>query len=149
MREVGSHFLYLSYRLLGFPKWAATPLISRPSPKSAETLFQGICTIGDIPLSINGFVGGQVNDIIEWRLRGTRNSLRIYNWYRLERQGDVDCNPILTDDQSLPQAAYMAQLDRLAEQLNNGELLLPDFNDAFMIQKLVEDGLRNSKELRN
>ena len=67
----------------------------------------------------------------------------------LERQGDFDCSPILTDDQSLPQAAYMAQLDRLAEQLNNGELLLADFNDAFMIQKLVEDGLRNSKELRS
>ena len=43
----------------------------------------------------------------------------------------------------------MAQLDKLAEQLNNGELLLPDFNDAFMIQKLVEDGLRHSKELRS
>jgi hypothetical protein len=43
----------------------------------------------------------------------------------------------------------MAQLDRLADQLNKGELLLPDFYDAFIIQKLVEDGLRNSKELRN
>ena len=115
----------------------------------AETLFQGICTIGDIPLSINGFVGGQVNYIIEWRLQGTQNSLRIYNWYRLERQGDVNTSPILTDDQSLSQAAYMAQLDRLAEQLNNGELLLSNFNEAFMIQKLVEDGLRNSIERSN
>ena len=116
--------------------------------KSAETLFQGICTIDDIPISINGFVGGKLNDIIEWRLRGTRNSLRIKNWYSLERQGNVDWDPLLTGDQSLPQTAYMAQLDRLADQLNKGELLLPDFYDAFIIQKLVEDGLRNSKELR-
>ena len=148
MREVGSHFLYLSYRLLGIPKWAATPLISRPSPKSAETLFQGICTIDDIPISINGFVGGKLNDIIEWRLRGTRNSLRIKNWYSLERQGNIDWEPLLSGDQLLPQTAYMAQLDRLADQLNKGDLLLPDFYDAFIIQKLVEDGLRNSKELR-
>ncbi|GIT06845.1 MAG: hypothetical protein CM1200mP30_04750 [Pseudomonadota bacterium] len=88
MREVGSHFLYLSYRLLGIPKWAATPLISRPSPKSAETLFKGNLYYDDIPISINGFVGGKLNDIIEWRLRGTRNSLRIKNWYSLERQGN-------------------------------------------------------------
>ena len=148
MREVGSHFLYLSYRLLGIPKWVATPLISRPSPKSAETLFQGICTIDDIPISINGFVGGKLNDIIEWRLRGTRNSLRIKNWYSLERQGNIDWEPLLIGDQLLPQTAYMAQLDRLADQLNKGNLLLPDFYDAFIIQKLVEDGLRNSKELR-
>ena len=52
MREVSSHFFYLSYRLLGMPKWVGTPIINRPTPKAAEVFFQGSCTIDDIPLTI-------------------------------------------------------------------------------------------------
>ena len=147
MREVSSHFFYLSYRLLGLPKWVGTPIINRPDPKAAEVFFQGSCTIDDIPLTINGCVGGKVNDIVVWRLRGTRSSLRIFNWYHLERQGEIDSSLILSEAESKPQAAYMAQLDKLAKQMNNEKVSLADFNDAFQIQKLVEEGLRRSIQI--
>ena len=147
MREVSSHFFYLSYRLLGLPKWVGTPIINRPNPKAAEVFFQGSCTIDDIPLTINGCVGGKVNDIVVWRLRGTRSSLRIFNWYHLERQGEIDSSLILSEAESKPQAAYMAQLDKLAKQLNNEKVSLADFNDAFQIQKLVEEGLHRSIQI--
>ena len=147
MREVSSHFFYLSYRLLGLPKWVGTPIINRPNSKAAEVFFQGSCAIDDIPLTIDGCVGGKVNDIVVWRLRGTQSSLRIFNWYHLERQGEIDSRLILSEAESKPQAAYMAQLDKLAKQLNNEKVSLADFNDAFQIQKLVEEGLRRSIQI--
>ena len=128
-------------------KWVGTPIINRPTQKAAEVFFQGSCTIDDIPLTINGCVGGKVNDIVVWRLRGTRSSLRIFNWYHLERQGEIDSTLILSEAESKAQAAYMAQLDKLAKQLNNEKMSLADFNDAFQIQKLVEEGLRRSIQI--
>ncbi|GIR32111.1 MAG: hypothetical protein CM15mP45_14070 [Deltaproteobacteria bacterium] len=41
----------------------------------------------------------------------------------------------------------MAQLDKLAKQMNNEKVSLADFNDAFQIQKLVEEGLRRSIQI--
>ena len=82
-----------------------------------------------------------------WRLIGPRNSLRIFKWYHLERQSEIDSSLILSEAKSKPQAVYMAQLDKLAKQLNNEKVSLADFNDAFQIQKLVEEGLRRSIQI--
>ena len=68
----------------------------------------------------------------------------MFNWYHLERQGEIDSSLILSEAESKPQAANMAQLDKLAKQMNNEKVPLADFNDAFQIQKLVEEGLRRS-----
>ena len=61
--------------------------------------------------------------------------------------GEIDSRLILSEAESKPQAAYMAQLDKLAKQLNNEKVSLADFNDAFQIQKLVEEGLRRSIQI--
>ncbi|KIA60178.1 Gfo/Idh/MocA family protein [Nocardia vulneris] len=80
LREVGSHFLFLTDRLLG----PLTPAHTRIAyGADAELSAHGLYTAGAVPVTITGLVAA-APETYEWILYGTKRSYRLTDWSRLE-----------------------------------------------------------------
>ncbi len=87
LREVFSHFAYLTDRLLG-PLQLVEASIRRGSART-ETTVRTELLAGDTPVSLTGDIGGRAPDYNEWTLYGSRASYRLQDWSRLT-VGDDD-----------------------------------------------------------
>lgn len=78
VREVLSHFIYLTDRMLG-------PLtvenVSADFPQAgAEVAARGLLRGGDVPVHVSAFSGLAGPEIYEWTVWGTERSLRLDQW---------------------------------------------------------------------
>mgnify|MGYP000005548091 FL=1 len=138
IREVGSHFAYLTKLLIGQPEVTQRPIIEYPASGQAETSVMGVWNAGECRVSVNARVGGVRRDIVRYRLLGTKASMVLEDWYNLileKPDGEIQ---LLDPKEAQRQVAYERQLDLLAAQLDDGEKRLADFNDALDVQRLIE-----------
>jgi predicted dehydrogenase len=83
VREVFSHFAYLTDRLLG-PLHATDVGVTMPAdPAVSEVAARGLLHCGDIPVTVSGRVGAAAPEHYEWILWGTRRSYLLRNWATL------------------------------------------------------------------
>jgi predicted dehydrogenase len=82
VREVFSHFAYLTDRLLG-PLRAGGVSADFPA-EGSEVAARGLLRAGDVPVHFSGVSGVAGPEVYEWVLWGTRKSYRLRQWVRLE-----------------------------------------------------------------
>lgn len=86
-REVLSHFVFLAQRLCGPGQVVAAELERRPG--QAETRLQARLQLGAVPLVIDAAVAGEVADDNRFEVRGSRDTVALSQWSRLEHGGVV------------------------------------------------------------
>ncbi|WP_344841307.1 Gfo/Idh/MocA family oxidoreductase [Kribbella ginsengisoli] len=92
VREVFSHFAYLTDRLVG-PLRAVHTELEHRTPAS-ETAAYGLMKAGEIPVQLSGLVGAAGPESYEWELRGTRQSYRLTGWRDLFVAEDNEWRPV-------------------------------------------------------
>ena len=138
LREVGSHYAYLSQEIFGKLKPSPSQIIEFPQKGLAETLFMGRWESSYGSITLNARVGGHRQDMVRYRILGSEGCLVFDNWYQLYLEKPDGWTPLLDSESSQPIRAYMGQLDQLALQLDDGQKRLASFSDALAVQELIE-----------
>lgn len=142
-REVISHFLFFSERVLG----PLTVVWARPSypadPKLCEThLLARLENADGLPVSILASVGGAQPDRQEVTVKGTRHSRRITDFYAMWTS-DGGAFARLDDDPKDPRSgALQAQLREFELCIAGRPNRLATPTEALRVQKLIETMLR-------
>lgn len=134
VREVFSHFAYLTDRLLG-PAELLHAEVER-GPEGTETNVLAKLRVGSVPVLLTGSVGGRAPDYNEWTLYGTRASYRLRDWQQLEVGDDNGWRELPPD--STGTRGLETQLDAVVKMLRGEPNPLPTFSDALRVQELVE-----------
>ncbi|HPU52781.1 MAG TPA: Gfo/Idh/MocA family oxidoreductase [Burkholderiaceae bacterium] len=141
VREVLSHFVYLSIRLFGDCRLIGSQVSWPADPALCEQAVSATLNCAGIPLTVSASAGGTGPDEVLYTVRGTRKAIRLSNWYDVaESDGQpwraVDVPSAPFPDQRV--AAYQMQLRNL-ERFGRGlPHPLPDAALALRVQEVIE-----------
>ena len=137
-REVLSHFLYVTQRLLG----PATLLSAKPvypaDPELCETHISATLDCNNVPVSVLGSSGGAGPDRGEMTVWGTRRSHRLHDWFLLQSSDGGEWQQEFAEVKDPRAEAFGFQLDHVAAWLEGRAHALPSARDALMVQELIE-----------
>lgn len=139
VREVVSHFLFFSARVLGPLRLVRAHADYPDDPALCETHVTGRLENADgVPVMLLGSVGGAQPDRQEMTIKGQARSWRIAEFYQIWRSEGGEWERI--DDTSLdPRATSLAaQLDHLDLLIRGEESRLATPAEALAVQELVE-----------
>ena len=140
-REVVSHFLFLSRRLVG-PLQGLDGKASFPEAGKSERRITATLQAGDLPVTLAGAVGETAKDDHNiWMLEGDRGAVRLCDWSIAQRRltdGPWQQAPdALPQDQARP-LALRRQLEGVARLARGEPHHLATLPDAFNVQEIVE-----------
>ncbi len=140
-REVVSHFLFLTGRMLG----EAALLDAHadfPPGDLAETGIEATLVAGDVPVQLTGGVGTtEASDHNLWRLEGDKGAIRLRDWSTAERLGEDGAWRPAPDAMPHTEARPLIlrdQLSKLAAMTAGGAHDLATPAEALAVQELVE-----------
>lgn len=138
VREVVSHYLFLTQRLVGPLRLRACQVEYPPDGRSAETAVRASLEAGSVPVNLTGRAGG-VFDRECWTLTGANGAFELQDRYGLRRRIngawlDIDFG----EGAPLCQRASRAQLDALDAMLTGRRHALASFREALGVQECVE-----------
>jgi len=134
VREVFSHFAYLTHRLIGFPilKWSN---VTYPEESNrSESYVIAEMESNGMPIHLTGGVGGASPEHVEWTLYGTQCSYRLLNWETLQTGTKESWQEVFGIDED-----NNSQFAELSHMLEGKPHSLPDFSVGLEVQQLVED----------
>lgn len=135
-REVVSHFIYLTLRLLG-PMQIDDAQVGYPTnPTLTENRLSARLVAAGVPVFIQGGVGGQAPDFNEWCLFGQERSFRIQDWGRLQQSNGDPWQDLPPD--IAPSGRAQETLSALAAQLRGEPAYLPTLAEGLAVQEIVE-----------
>ena len=135
-REVVSHFIYLTLRLLG-PQRIEQAAVSYPAdPALTENRLSARLVAAGVPVLIQGGVGGQAPDFNEWCLYGQQRSFRVQDWGRLQQSDGGPWQELSPD--IAPRGRAQETLSALAAQLRGEPAYLPNLAEGLAVQRIVE-----------
>ncbi len=138
VREVFSHFAFLTSKLFGVPVVNNTLTVYPEDSSLSESRGFTQMSTGNIPITLEGRVGEVPEDCLTWTLHGSRRTYRILNWSTLEERRGQHWEPVSVNAwENVP-----GQLDSLASMIRGEHHELPSFEAALRIQQLVERILR-------
>lgn len=137
-REMISHHAYLTLMLLGAPRLSGQALAHFEPDGGAESLMLAVWETDQGRVTVSGSVGGNRQDTVSYRILGTKGCLRFDNWYTLLLETTAGVEDVLDEAERAPTAAYQGQLDQLAHQMDTNEQRLATFEDALVVQRLIE-----------
>ncbi|MBQ1442853.1 MAG: Gfo/Idh/MocA family oxidoreductase [Renibacterium sp.] len=139
VREVLSHFIYLTQRLFG-------PLEVRfhdarfPADGSAETWLSAALTAGGIPVQITAAAGIGSETTYEWFAWGTESSYLLKDWAKLSQFRQGQWQPVPMPVQQGDEASRLALL---AAAIRGGSLQnIASFDAALGVQRVIEQLVR-------
>ena len=134
VREVFSHFAYLTDRLLGPLSVVHARLGHRDD--ASETAAYGLMLAGDIPVVLTGSAGAPGPTTYEWILRGSKQSFLLRDWRDLFVAEGDDWGPVEVLGE---EGSEYSRLSLFASLLR-GEASpdLADFASAQRVQQVVE-----------
>lgn len=140
-REVVSHFLFLSRRLIG-PLHGLTGNASFPEAGKSERRIAAKLQAGDLPVTLAGAVGETPKDDHNvWMLEGDRGAVRLCDWSIAERRlpdGTWQQAPdALPNTQARP-LALKRQLEGVAKLARGERHHLATLAEALDVQEIVE-----------
>ena len=138
VREVFSHFAYLTCRLVDTPIVTSSTLVYPADPELSETSVNATLASGSVPIHIEGRVDNSVEDLTEWTLHGSRRSYRIVNWSQVQASTATGWEDVQLDKWQGP-----SQLDAVSSMVKGDPHTLPDFAAGLRVQEIVESVLRN------
>jgi predicted dehydrogenase len=134
VREVFSHFGYLTDRLLG-PLRPVTVGVDLPPDGSAEVAAYGLLKCGDIPVRVSGHAGVAAPEQYEWILWGTKRSYLLRDWVQLLTSDGGDWSAVETADNA-PGEDLLSQLAQLVRGESRTDLAT--FAAGLRVQEVVE-----------
>jgi len=139
-REVVSHFLFLSRRLLG-PLYLKTSQAEYGVDGGAERRITARLDAGGLPGRLSGAVGGTAQDDHNtWTIRGVAN-FRLRDWSIAERQrpdGTWATDPDAVPNERLRPVVLRRQLEQVARMTRGEAHQLATVTEAFDVQQVVE-----------
>ena len=140
-REVISHFLFLTQRLVG-PLTLEEARVTYPPGMGSETAIAARLSAGDVPVTISGGVGVTLADDHNiTRIQGASGAIRLRDWSFAERlapTGTWHAAPDALPNEKMRPLTLAGQLDKLAA-LTRGEVVdLATLQEALSIQEIVE-----------
>lgn len=138
-REVISHFLFFSERVLGPLRlvWAR-PSYPADSALCETHILARLESAGGLPVSVIGSVGGAQPDRQEVTVKGTAASYRISEFYRVARSAGGPFEPTRPEPADPRAESLGAQLDALAAMMRGEPHPLATLPEALRVQELVE-----------
>jgi predicted dehydrogenase len=141
-REVVSHFLFTTQRLVG-PVEILNSRVERPDPAQAETSVAAEMRAQDVVVTLDGRVAGEADDHNLWTVTCARGALRIKDWQGLERRDGEGWKVMETSSiDEMRVVSGRTQLDDLAALLEGRPHALPTLREGLVVQKTVEALLR-------
>jgi predicted dehydrogenase len=142
VREVVSHFLFVAARVLG-PLDLVTADIDYPDgPLGTASERSGSARLvseADVPMVMIGTSEGAGPDVVDFTVRGDEGSMRIWDWYHLQRSPVVVWAAVCAEARPpRAAAAYAAQLDQLDRMMRGEDSTIATFAEALAVQELVE-----------
>jgi predicted dehydrogenase len=138
-REVGSHFLFLSRRLIGRLSLLSAKTIY--PVEGSEIAVEADLKVGSLPARFVGTVGQtDIDDSNEWRLIGSKGELRLRNWSLADHrigEGDWVAAPSMPVEKMRPISVKL-QLDALIEATAGRKQPLATLREALDVQLIVE-----------
>lgn len=143
-REVISHFLFFSLRILGPLElvWAQ-PDYPAQSDLCETHVAARLANQAGLPVTILGSVGGAQPDRQEVTIKGSKTSRRITDFYRDAVSSGQDFEPIAAEPHNPRATSLKAQLDDLVLLLAGKPNRLATLEEALHVQNLVETILKN------
>ncbi|MGX5733555.1 Gfo/Idh/MocA family protein [Bosea thiooxidans] len=140
-REVVSHFLFLTRRLVG-PFAGLSAKAAYPEEGKSERRIDATLTAGGVPVTVTGSVGTTTKDDHNvWTLEGDKGAVRLCDWSHAERRrpdGSWERDPdALPQDQARP-IALKRQLEGVAKLTRGEPHHLATLSEALAVQEIVE-----------
>ena len=137
-REVLSHFLYLTQRLLGPATLVSTKPVYPADPALSETHITATLDCNGVPVSVLGSSGGAGPDRVEMTVWGSRRSHRLHDWFFLQSSDGGEWHREFPEVEDPRAEAFGFQLDNVAAWFEGRANVLPSARDALAVQELVE-----------
>ncbi len=135
LREVLSHYVYLTDRLLGPLAVDHASVTFGAGTGRAETEASGLLRAGGVPVRVEAQVTAGP-ETYEWILWGSRRSFRLTDWARLETTTGDTWHPVPLEGERGSEATRLSRFVRL---LRTGDRVhLASFADALRVQEVVE-----------
>ena len=139
VREVFSHYAYLTEKLFGPAKIVSASTRYPADPALCETHFWARLDCGGVPVSVAGGSGGVGPDRVEAVIWGSKKSYRLWDWNQLYSSTGGEWARELSDVQDPRQQGYMRTLDDVLRMAKGEPHPLPPFRAALSVQELVEE----------
>ncbi len=140
-REVVSHFLFLTRRLVG-PLSLREHLVQYPEDGSAERDIRAHLTAGAVPVALTGNVSTTPKDDHNaWTLRGEGGAIRLRDWSFAERQGEDGAwhgDPAALPNERMRPLVLKRQLAAVAAMHRGQAHPLATIAEALEVQEIVE-----------
>jgi predicted dehydrogenase len=144
-REVVSHFLFLSRRLLG-PLRRDESLVQYPGDGRSEFDIRAQLHAGTVPVNLTGNVGNTDKDDHNiWTLRCEHGAVRLRDWSIAERQegdgkgdGKWHADPGALPNERMRPLVLRRQLEEVAKMTRGDAHRLATIQEAFDVQQIVE-----------
>jgi predicted dehydrogenase len=137
IREVFSHFAYVTDRLLG-PMTVESADMTYPAgePEAAESRATALLHAGGVPVEVDGASGGDEPESYDWIIRGSERSYRLYDWDQLFVSSGDGWAPV---ELTTPPSGGRARLGLFARAVR-GEAVrdLADYASGLRVQRVVE-----------
>jgi 1,5-anhydro-D-fructose reductase (1,5-anhydro-D-mannitol-forming) len=137
-REMISHWLYLTRRLLGDGEIVSAKINYPEDGTSAETHLTAELDFGGIPLFIRVATGGVGPVGTEYTLWGSKISYRLHSGGRISFSDGGDWTELFTDLDDIGANDRQRTLDGVRTYFDGEEIAMPSAEDGFAVQKLVE-----------
>lgn len=141
-REVVSHFLFLSRRLLG-PLTGLRGTVRFPETGRSERAVDATLRAGEVPVTLKGRVGETTtDDHNSWTLEGDAGAVRLRDWAVAERRradGTFEAASDAMPNETARPIALRRQLEGVARMARGEPHHLATFSEAFDVQMIVED----------
>ena len=140
-REVVSHFLFLSRRVVG-PLHGLSGQASFPEAGLSERRIEATLRAGDLPVTLSGAVGVTAKDDHNvWTLEGDRGAIRLCDWSIAERRlpdGSWQPAPDAMPNERARPLALKRQLEGVARLARGEAHHLATLEEALNVQEIVE-----------
>ncbi len=140
VREVGSHFLFLTRRLIG-PLQLERGASTYPEPGRSERQVTAVLKASTIPVSMTGGVGTtDLDDHNIWMLTGTNGRIRLRDWSIAEREIGGEWQPpgdAMPNEKARP-LVLARQLSKIVAMTAGTRTDLASLDEALDVQRIVE-----------
>jgi predicted dehydrogenase len=139
-REVVSHFLFLTRRVLG-PMALHTAHARFPEPGRSERGIAATLTAGGVAVTLNGAVGTTTKDDHNtWTLTGAAGAVRLRDWSVAERLsgGAWEPDPAAMPNERMRPLVLRRQLEGVARMTRGESHALATLQEGLDVQEVVE-----------
>lgn len=143
-REMISHWLYLTRRLLGEGAVTWSKVVYPGDDNLAETHLTAELNFSGVPVFIRGATGGVGPTGTEYTVWGSKRSFRLMSGGRISTSDGGDWQELFTDTADISAKDRQRTLDGVAERLDGTANRMPTAADGLAVQRLVEALLTQS-----